>query len=133
MTETARPGRVYEQAWEVTPERSAHAYGNLGVHVLATPALLHLIEAACSLAALEGAEPGQATVGTYVELKHLAPTPVGDTVRVRAELIEADGRRRRYRVEAYDSAEKVAEGVHERFIINLERFLERARAKRAGG
>jgi len=65
-----------------------------------------------------------------IEVKHLAPTPVGMKVRARAELLETDGRRFLFRVEAFDEVEKVAEGKHERYVIpSLEKFLSRAMAK----
>src|SRR6266403_5329186 len=73
---------------------------------------------------------GASTVGTMVEMKHLAPTPVGMTVRARATLLETDGRRYLFAVEAWDDKEKVAEGRHERFVIpSLAKFLERAMQK----
>jgi fluoroacetyl-CoA thioesterase len=65
-----------------------------------------------------------------VEMKHLAATPVGMTVRAKATILETDGKRVLFAVEAWDELEKIAEGRHERFIIgNLARFLERAMAK----
>jgi predicted thioesterase len=65
-----------------------------------------------------------------VEVKHLAATPVGMTVRVKATILETDGKRVLFAVEAWDEVEKVAEGRHERVVVgNLERFLERAMAK----
>jgi len=73
-------------------------------------------------------------VGTMVEVKHLAPTPVGCRVRARATVLETDGRRVLFRVEAWDDKEKIAEGRHERFVVgNLARFLERAMQKGTGG
>ena len=76
--------------------------------------------------------PGASTVGTMVEMKHLAATPVGMNVRARATLLETDGRRYLFEVEAWDETEKIAEGRHERFVIpNLAKFLERAMKKTA--
>ena len=74
--------------------------------------------------------PGAGTVGTMVEMRHLAATPVGMKVRARAELLETDGKRFLFRVEAFDEVEMVAEGKHERHVIpSLEKFLSRAMAK----
>ena len=72
---------------------------------------------------------GSATVGTRLDVRHLAATPPGLEVRARAELSEVDGRRLVFHVEAFDSAEKVGEGTHERFITDLNRLVSRAQAK----
>ena len=78
--------------------------------------------------------PGGPTVGTRVDMRHLAATPPGMTVRAKAVLIETDGRRCLFEVEAWDEVDKIAEGRHERFVVpDLARFLERAAAKGARG
>jgi fluoroacetyl-CoA thioesterase len=69
-------------------------------------------------------------VGSLVNVRHLAATPVGMQVRIRAELLEVDGRRVRFKVEAWDAVDKIAEGEHERFIIDKARFNERLEKKR---
>ncbi|MFQ5521870.1 MAG: thioesterase family protein, partial [Candidatus Methylomirabilia bacterium] len=112
------------------PERTADAMGNRGVMVFATPFLVGLLEDAAGAVIQRHLPPGAATVGTRMEVTHLAATPVGMRVRARAELVETDGKRFRFRVEASDEVEKVAEGTHERFIVqSLEKFLSRAMAK----
>jgi fluoroacetyl-CoA thioesterase len=77
-------------------------------------------------------EPGQTTVGMLVNIKHLAATPLDMKVTATARLKEVDGRRLVFDVEAYDEREKIGEGRHERFIVDLQRFLERTRAKSNG-
>jgi predicted thioesterase len=73
---------------------------------------------------------GAGTVGTMVEMRHLAATPVGMTVRAKATLLESDGRRFLFAVEAWDDKEKIAEGRHERFVVSsMQTFLERAMKK----
>lgn len=72
---------------------------------------------------------GQTTVGTKVTSSHLAATPLGMEVVARAELIEIDGRRLVFKIEAYDQKDKIGEGVHERFIINTEKFMEKVNSK----
>jgi len=72
---------------------------------------------------IEGLEEGQVTVGTVVDVRHLAATPPGQKVRAEAELIEVDGRRLVFKVEAFDERRKIGEGRHERAIVHLERFL----------
>ena len=125
-----RPGATAEVALTVTPDRTADVLGNRGVTVLATPFLIGLLEQAAGALIHPHLPPGASTVGTMVEMKHLAPTPVGMTVRARATLLETDGRRYLFAVEAWDQEEKVAEGRHERFVIpSLAKFLERAMQK----
>lgn len=81
------------------------------------------------LAVAEQLEPGEATVGTRLTIEHLKATPLGMMVRVEAEVTQAEGRRLAFSVEAYDEAELVARGTHERFVIDLARFLEAVGAK----
>ncbi len=123
------PGLVGEIEIVVQPQDTADAIGNKGVHVLATPRLVAMLEDAAIAAVQAHLPPGAGTVGTRLDVKHLAATPVGMRVRARAVLREVDGRRYVYDVEAHDDVEKVAEGSHERFQINQARFLERAAEK----
>jgi predicted thioesterase len=115
----------------VTPELSAERFGNVGVAVLATPALCALFEQTAVLAVSAALEPGEATVGTHLEIDHLAATPLGMTVTVRARLEAIDQRRLAFAIEAHDGREMVARGRHERFVVDLKRFLERVAAKQA--
>ena len=73
---------------------------------------------------------GESTVGTHLDVSHLAATPVGMRVRCESELVEVDGRRLVFRLEVFDEAGKVGEGTHERFIIRNERFLAKAEARK---
>jgi predicted thioesterase len=72
---------------------------------------------------------GYATVGIHLDIKHIAATPVGMNVTARAEITGIDGRKLAFRVEAFDESEKIGEGTHQRFIIELDRFRERAGKK----
>ncbi len=74
-------------------------------------------------------EEGQSTVGARIEVRHLAPTPVGMEVRIQAELTAIEGRRLHFHIEAWDDAEQVGEGEHERFIIDWDRFMRRVEQK----
>jgi fluoroacetyl-CoA thioesterase len=126
-------GATAEVGTTVTPDRTADALGNPGVSVFATPFLVGLLEQAAGAVIHSHLPPGASTVGTMIEMRHLAATPVGMNVRARATLLETDGRRYLFAVEAWDDTEKIAEGRHERFVIpSLAKFLERARTK-AGG
>lgn len=114
----------------VVPELTADALGNHGVRVFATPFVINLMELTCNAAMKPHLPPGGASVGTMVEMKHLAPTPLGMKVRAKATLLESDGKRCLFQVEVFDEIEKIADGRHERFVVpNLEKFLSRAMTK----
>lgn len=114
----------------VTPQLTAEALGNKGVKVYATPYVICLMENAAQAAMLPHLPPGAGTVGTLVEMKHLAATPLGMKVRAKATVVETDGKRCLFQIDVFDEVEKIAEGRHERFIVpNLEKFLARAMAK----
>jgi predicted thioesterase len=74
--------------------------------------------------------PGQATVGSEIRVRHLAATPQGMEVTIHSELVKVEGRRLTFKVEAFDEREKIGEGTHIRFIIDLDRFREKIEAKR---
>ena len=124
-----QPGLVGEARRVVGPGDLARAYGSGSIDVFATPGLVALMEQAACAAVESLLEPGSTTVGTRVDVRHLAATPPGVEVRARAELVEVDGRRLVFAVSASDSAEKVGEGVHERAIVNGDRLLARAAGK----
>ncbi len=108
----------------------ASALGSGNLDVFATPALVGLMEqAAC--AAFDGHLPlDQTSVGVRIDIAHLAATPPGVEVRARAELVEVDGRRLMFRVEAFDPRDLIGEGRHERALVDPDRLLARANAKR---
>jgi fluoroacetyl-CoA thioesterase len=125
-----KPGASAEAELTVSPDRTAHAMGNAGVHVLATPHLIGLLESAAGAVIVPHLPAGGGTVGTMVEMRHLAPTPIGMTVRAKATLLETDGRRLLFSVEAWDEKEKIAEGRHERFVVSdMQKFLARTAKK----
>lgn len=115
-------GLTGETTQVVTPEWTAARWGSGLVAAFATPALIALMENAAFNAMKPLLPETQTTVGVEVNVKHLAATPVGMTVRARAELLEMDGRKLVFKVEAWDDAEKIGEGTHTRFIVDLERF-----------
>lgn len=119
------PGLTGEATTTVVHENTAAAVGAGGVEVFGTPMMIALMEMAAWRAVEDKLEPGLVTVGTLVNVKHLGATPLGQQVRASAELLEADGRRLVFKVEAYDERQKIGEGTHERFIVQLERFLSR--------
>lgn len=109
----------------VGEEQTAAAFGAGGVHVFGTPVMIGLMEnASWRLVQPELAE-GETTVGTLVNVRHLAATPVGGHVTATAELIEIDGRRLVFHVSARDDNQLIGEGTHERARVLLDRFLAR--------
>jgi predicted thioesterase len=124
-----QPGVIGEVQHRVTPDTFASRWGNPGIEVLATPVVVGWLEDAAIRAVQPYLEPGQGSVGTMVSMKHLAATPAGMTVRATATVTEVDGRRIRFAVEAHDEKEKIAEGEHERFIVNMAKFLDRVAQK----
>ena len=113
----------------VTEADTAAKWGSGLVPVFGTPSLVGLMEAA-AVKALEGHLPeGQTTVGGHIDVRHLAATPVGMQVRARAELTSIDGRKLTFQIEAWDEVEQIGEALHERFVIDTEKFIARAKAK----
>src|SRR3954469_6760942 len=113
----------------VGEEHTAPHVGSGRVHVLATPIMVNLMEAA-ALQAVEGLLPaGHQTVGTHLDITHTAATPVGMRVKAFAELTHVDKRTLTFSVRAEDEKEPIGAGVHERIIINLERFDVRMQEK----
>src|SRR5690348_14548351 len=118
-------GMTGEATTTVVHENTAAAVGAGGVEVFGTPMMIALMENASWRAVADALDEGQVTVGTHVNVSHLAATPLGQKVRATAELTNIDGRRLIFRVEAYDEQQKIGEGQHERFIVHLQRFLSK--------
>jgi fluoroacetyl-CoA thioesterase len=115
----------------VTSDIAIDFLGTDSARVLATPHLIGLLEFTCRDSILPLLEPGFDSVGTDVSVKHLAAAPMGMQVRFLSEVIAVNDRRVTFKVEAYDEKEKISEGTHERFIINIARFATRLQAKLA--
>ena len=105
--------------------------GSGKIGVLATPIMVNLMEAAALQAVERYMPPGYQTVGTRLDVKHFAATPVGLRVRAHAELTRVEGRTLTFTIRAVDEREAIGEGVHERLIINVERFDQRMQKKLA--
>ena len=97
--------------------------------VLATPVMIMVMENAALNAMKPYLEPGESALGTHVDVRHLAATPVGRVVTGEAEITKVDGRRLEFTIRALDGAEVIGTGTHERMIIDLARFSERLRSK----
>lgn len=114
---------------KVNEEDTAIAQGSGGIEVFATPRLVSIMENAAMNAVSPYIDEGYTTVGTKIDIKHIAATPITMKVKAHAELIEVDGKRLVFKVEAFDEVEKIGEGIHERYIVNIERFLNKAEGK----
>lgn len=113
----------------VTAEHTALAWGSGDVPVYGTPSLVALLETAAVNAVAGRLGPGETTVGTWLEVSHLAATPVGAEVRAEAELTAIEGRRLTFTVVAHDNRNKIGECRHHRMIVSRDRFLAKAAAK----
>ena len=113
----------------VTKDLCADAWGSGGLTVYATPAMIALMENTAWASVEPFMEEGRSTVGTKLDVSHLSASPVGSHITCETELVEIDGRRLVFKVSASDDAGPIGEGTHERFIIDVDKFMERAEAK----
>jgi fluoroacetyl-CoA thioesterase len=113
----------------VGEEHTAPRIGSGRIHVLATPVMINLIEAAALAAVEHLLEPGYQSLGTLLNVRHIAATPVGMRVRASAEVVKVEGRMLSFRVEARDERDVIGDGTHERVIVNVERFDKRVQEK----
>jgi len=131
-TAPATVGETHEQRLVVTEEHTAAKFGSGLAPVLSTPQVVGMFECTCKELVERHLAQGQSTVGSAVSVKHMAPTPVGMGVCFKVEVTAVDGRRVRFRGEAFDDVEKIAELVeHERFVIDYDRFMGRVASKAA--
>lgn len=126
---TLKIGDKFTSELIVEDKHTAAAFGSGNILVFSTPMMIGLMENAALNCAQSGLESVYSTVGTFLDVKHIAATPIGHKVTAIAELIEIDGKKLLFRVEAYDEVEKIGDGTHGRYIINAEKFLERVNNK----
>ena len=124
-------GTTGEEKLLVTNEVAINFLGTEGARVLSTPNMILYMERTCRQTVLSLLDPGHETVGTHVNVAHLAAAPVGMIVTFRCEVIKASERRVEFRVEAWDEKEKIGEGTHQRTVINVAKFATRLAAKKA--
>ena len=129
MLPMVEPGISLERRIVVSEEDAITFLGTDVKPSLATPAMIARMEITAHDAVQPHLEEGQDTVGTRVNVEHLAATPLGNEVSYRAKLAAVDGRRLTFEVEASDQREVVGRGTHERFIIDVERFAAGLRKK----
>jgi fluoroacetyl-CoA thioesterase len=123
------PGLTHSQSVQVTEDMTPGHLRNEPIRVLATPEMVRLVEQTAIQAVQPLLAPGQTTVGTRIDIAHLAGTPEGMAVTIRVELTAVDRRRLTFRFEVHDEVEKAGEGTHERFIVDGTQRLPRLQAK----
>ena len=124
-------GMTNEMRLKTGPEHSASKFYPHVPGVFATPYLGGLFEAVSADLMFPHLGPGEQSVGISMNLKHTAATPLGMEVRAQTEVIAVEGRKITFKLEAFDEKEKIGEAVHERFIINAEKFNQRVEAKKS--
>ena len=112
----------------VTKQNTAAGIGSGSLEVFSTPIMILLMEECCFMS-VDKLEEGFTTVGISVNVKHLSATPLGMKVEINSDLIKVDGRALTFKVEAYDEKGLIGEGIHERFIVNNEKFQAKTDSK----
>jgi len=124
--DTLKVGMKHSEEWEVT-EALCTTRGEF--KVFSTPSMTRFVEMASQNLATPHLKPGQGQVGVSVNIRHMAPTPIGKKVRAEVELTGIDRRRLTFKVKVFDDVEQVGEAEHERFVIDMDKYIERLRKK----
>ena len=123
-------GNIQEESFQVADEHSAIQVGSGGAQVLATPWLIAFMERVAYRMLEDVLPEGQSSVGVLVDVRHIAPTPIGRKVRVHAEVEDLQGSEVVFKVQAWDQVEKIGQGNHHRVVIDEARFLKRLEGKK---
>ncbi len=124
MKETAT-GLIHKRDFTVTAEMGVKHFGAGVPQVLSTPSMIGLMERTCVELLTPYMDEGEQTVGFHVDVKHLAPTKIGQNVRITAALLEVKEKKFRFAVEAVnDQGVKIGEGTHRRALINIRQFTQ---------
>jgi len=132
MKEKPKPGQTGEVRFTVEPQHAIDFADARMPAVLSPPWLVNFLEKAGREALKPLLEDGENSVGMEIEVKHLAPTPIGQTVTCLARVIRVDDRVVDFQVEASDEVELIARGFHKRAVIEMDRFARRVAKKRGG-
>lgn len=124
-----QPGIKGRKSVNVSQANTAKTMGSGTLDVFATPAMIALIEQAAYTSVAPELEPGWGSVGTALNVQHLASTPVGMTVTAETELVEVDRRRLVFSAQVYDDSGLIGKGTHERFLVEDHKFQAKADAK----
>ena len=122
-------GKIHEAEFVVAEQEAIHFLGPDVPAVLSTPSLINMMELTSRENVRALLNDGEDTLGVSVNIKHLAATPVGMKVRVVSRLVKVDGRNYTFEVEAFDEADKIGEGTHQRVSVLVSKFASRVRAK----
>ena len=122
-------GISHEMTRDVTNENTAASLGSGLLDVFATPSMVALMEETCMKSVQAELDEGCGTVGTGLTIHHVSATPIGMKVRCASKLVEVDGRKLVFDVQAFDEAGLIGQGTHERFIIDSEKFFAKAQKK----
>ncbi|MBF4695612.1 thioesterase family protein [Fusibacter ferrireducens] len=126
---TLKIGDQFTSELIVEEKHTAAAFGSGSIFVFSTPMMIGLMENAALKCAEMGLPEGQSTVGTFVNVKHMAATPMNMKVKAIATITEIEGKKLTFAVEAFDEKEKIGEGTHGRYVIDAEKFLKRVNEK----
>ena len=118
-------GLCHSETLVVKHKDTAAVYGSGSLEVFATPAMIALMEKTCLESVSDKIGEGNTTVGIAVNIKHLKASPVGSTIRCEAELVEVDRRRLVFEVKCSEGDTLVGEGIHERFVVDSEKFMSK--------
>jgi len=129
LSATLQPGTTGRAELIVGEEHTAPRVGSGLVHVLATPVMINLFEAAALDAVDKYLAAGYQSLGTVLNVRHIAATPVGMRVRATAEIVKVEGRTVFLKVRAEDEKDLIGDGLHERVVVNVEKFSLRVQAK----
>jgi len=129
LSELIHPGMQREDSFPISTENSAVHLGSGSSRVLATPWMIAFMERVSHRLLTCCLPEGFSSVGTHLDVGHLAPTPIGTTIQVKTEVLSLEGNHVYFSVEAWDKWEKVGEGKHERVVIDEARFWHRVEKK----
>lgn len=125
MNDEIKVGLHHKSSAIVVQHLTAKAIGSGDLPVLATPAMIALMENAAMLAVASFLKENQTTVGGYMECSHLVPTGMGDEVEAEATLVKIDGKALHFNITAHSGDKKIGEGHHIRYIVDRERFISK--------
>jgi predicted thioesterase len=122
-------GLKFKHVFRVTKEHSAKHLGSGDVEVLSTPSMILFMEEACTIVSSKYLPKELTTVGISVNIRHLKAAPVDTDIEIRAELLSVDGKRLTFWVEAWWDGRKIGQGIHERYIVNREDFINKLKSE----
>ncbi len=128
MKDSLQPGAANEQTITTTPDMGITHLGPDAPSMYSTPSMVGLIESACLQLLSRYLDEGEQSVGFHVDIRHLAPTTIGQKVTAKVSLSEINGRRYKFDIECWNEGDvKIGEGMHERAVIDISRFAGQAK------